>query len=247
MGSHLDSKAIGARKPPLQPLVLLSGLLCDESIWTDVVDRLKDVAAARIISFPGFSSIGAMAERVLKLAPERFALAGHSMGGRVAIETVRRAPDRVVALALLNTGVHALRPGETENRGTLVQIGRELGMTAVAAEWLPPMMGAPPSRVAQLMPRLIAMVERSTPESFSGQIRALIERPDAESVLPSIRVPTLLLSGTRDGWSPLEQHRQMQQHIPHATLVGIEDAGHMAPIEQPDAVANALREWLGRL
>jgi pimeloyl-ACP methyl ester carboxylesterase len=91
------------------------------------------------------------------------------------------------------------------------------------------------------------MVERSTPESFACQIRALIERPDAESVLPSIRVPTLLLSGTRDGWSPLEQHRQMQQRIPHATLVGIEDAGHMAPIEQPDAVANALREWLGRL
>lgn len=120
-------------------------------------------------------------------------------------------------------------------------------MAAVAAAWLPPMMGSPPARITALMPLLTAMVERSTPESFAGQIKALIERPDAEAVLPSINVPTLLMSGTHDTWSPVEQHRAMQRQIPHATLVAIEDAGHMAPIEQPVAVAAALREWLGRL
>jgi pimeloyl-ACP methyl ester carboxylesterase len=120
-------------------------------------------------------------------------------------------------------------------------------MAALAAAWLPPMMGAPPARIAALMPLLTAMVERSTPASFAGQIKALLERPDAEAVLPSIRVPTLLMSGTRDTWSPLEQHREIQRQIPHATLVAIEDAGHMAPIEQPAAVARALREWLSGL
>jgi pimeloyl-ACP methyl ester carboxylesterase len=231
----------------LQPLLLLSGLLCDALIWAEVAARLADRANVRVVHFPELSSIGAMAERVLEIAPMRFALAGHSMGGRVALEVVRRAPDRVRGLALLNTGVHPLRDGEIASRNELVRLAREQGMSAVAAAWLPPMMGATPSRVAQLMPLLTAMVERSTPESFAGQIQALIERPDAAAVLPSIGVPTLLVSGTRDTWSPVEQHREMQRQIGGATLVTIEDAGHMAPIEQPAAVAAALREWLGRL
>lgn len=231
----------------MQPLVLLCGLLCDEQLWIDVAARLVDRAAVRIVSFPGYSSIDAMAEHVLEIAPLRFALAGHSMGGRVALEVVRRAPDRVSRLALLNTGVHPLRDGEAANREELVRIACEQGMAALAAAWLPPMMGSTSSRAAELLPRLTAMVERSTPESFAGQIRALIERPDAEAVLPSISVPTLLLSGTRDRWSPLEQHRAMQLRIPHASLVSIEDAGHMAPVEQPVAVAGAMREWLARL
>jgi pimeloyl-ACP methyl ester carboxylesterase len=230
-----------------QPLVLLAGLLCDELIWAEVAARLADRASVQIVDFPNLASIGAMAERVLEVAPVRFALAGHSMGGRVALEVVRRAPDRVRGLALLNTGVHPLRDGEVANRGELVRIAREQGMTAVAAAWLPPMMGATPARVAQLLPLLTAMVERATPESFAGQIQALLERPNAQAVLASISVPTLLVSGTRDTWSPVEQHRDMQRQIPQATLVAINDAGHLAPIEQPAAVAAALREWLGRL
>jgi pimeloyl-ACP methyl ester carboxylesterase len=231
----------------VEPLVLLSGLLSDDLIWAGVALRLADRATVRIVNFPDLSSIGAMADRVLEISPMRFALAGHSMGGRVALEVIRRAPDRVRGLALLNTGVHPLRDGEIASRGELVRIARERGMAAVAAAWLPPMMGSPPERINALMPLLTAMVERSTPESFAGQIKALIERPDAEAVLPSINVPTLLMSGTHDTWSPVDQHRAMQRQIPHATLVAIEDAGHMAPIEQPVAVAAALREWLGRL
>lgn len=246
MGSLADSRArAGTRER--QPLVLLAGLLCDELIWTDVADRLRDVADVHIVTFPGVSSIGAMAERALAVAPARFALAGHSMGGRVALEVLRRASDRVTALALLNTGIHPLRDNEAQSRGELVRIAREGGMSAVAAAWLPPMMGAPPARVAELMPRLTAMVERYTPEDFAAQIQALLDRPDALKALSSIGVPTLIASGTNDTWSPLAQHREMQRLIPHATLVAIENAGHMAPVEQPDAVARALREWLGRI
>jgi pimeloyl-ACP methyl ester carboxylesterase len=247
MGSPIDAPVAPAGARTAQPLVLLAGLLCDELIWTDVADRLRDVADAQIVTFPGLSSIGAMAERVLAIAPARFALAGHSMGGRVALEVLRRAPDRVTALALLNTGIHALRDHEPKSRGELVRIARERGMSAVAAAWLPPMLGAPPARIAQLIPRLTAMVERYTPQDFAAQVQALLERPDALKALSSIRVPTLLASGTNDRWSPLAQHQEMQRLIPHATLVAIEDAGHMAPVEQPDAVARAMREWLGRI
>jgi pimeloyl-ACP methyl ester carboxylesterase len=228
----------------MQPLFLLCGLLCDETIWSDIPTRIADVADVHVVSFGGLSSISAMADRVLSAAPPRFALAGHSMGGRVALEVWRRAPERIAALGLLNTGVHPTRDAEYESRGLLVRLAREQGMTALAAQWLPPMMGASPARVAQVMPNLTAMVERSTPDSFAGQINALLQRPDARPVLSSINVPTLLLSGTNDTWSSLAQHADMQRSVPHATLVEIAGAGHMAPIERPDAVARALRTWL---
>jgi pimeloyl-ACP methyl ester carboxylesterase len=230
----------------MQPLFLLSGLLCDETVWSDVPRRLADIADVHVVSFGGVSSIATMASRVLAVAPPRFALAGHSMGGRVALEIWRTAPSRVTALGLLNTGVHPTRDSEHDSRGHLVRLARNYGMAALAAEWLPPMLGASPGRVAQLMPALTAMVERSTPDSFAGQIEALLRRPDARPVLATITVPTLLLSGTNDTWSSLTQHADMQQSVRHATLVEIAGAGHMAPVERPDAVARALRGWLAR-
>lgn len=231
----------------MQPLILLCGLLCDETIWADVPNRLAGVADVRIMSFGGCSSIGGMADKVLAAAPRHFAVAGHSMGGRVALEVWRRAQERVAALGLLNTGVHPTRDAEYDSRSLLVRIARTHGMAALAAEWLPPMMGASPARIAELMPSLTAMVERSTPDSFAGQINALLTRPDARAVLPTIDVPTLLLSGTNDTWSSLSQHADMQRSVPHATLVEIAGAGHMAPIERPDAVARALKAWLAVL
>ncbi len=231
----------------MQPLVLLCGLLCDDTIWADIPARLAAVAQSQIVAFDGLTSIGAMAERVLSVAPRRFALAGHSMGGRVALEVWSRARGRIAGLGLLNTGVHPTREAEYESRGQLVRLARASGMAAVAAQWLPPMMGASPARIAELMPSLQAMVERQTPESFAGQINALLLRPDARPVLPTIDVPTLLLSGSNDTWSSLSQHALMQRSVPHATLVEIAGAGHMAPIERPDAVARALRAWLAAI
>ena len=228
-------------------LVLLSGLLCDETIWSEVAARLAGRVQVSIKCFPSFDSITAMAEHVLETAPATFALAGHSMGGRVALEVIRRAPGRVTGLALLNTGIHPRGDQEWVSRGRLVELARNVGMTAVAAAWLPQMMGSSPARIAQVMPRLTLMVERNTPESFAAQTQALLQRPDAGAVLPSIDVPTLLMSGTGDTWSPLAQHEEMQRQIPNAELVAVAEAGHMAPIEQPDAVAAALDRWLDRI
>jgi pimeloyl-ACP methyl ester carboxylesterase len=231
----------------MKQLLLLSGLLCDETIWADIPQRLGDVAEVRVVSFRGFSSIPSMAEHVLAMAPERFAVAGHSMGGRVALEVLRAAAPRVSGLALLNTGVHPVRDAELQSRRRLLRLAYERGMSALAAEWLPPMMAGSGGRTAELMPRLIAMVERSTPDSYAGQVNALLNRPEALSVLPTISVPTLLLSGSEDTWSPISQHETMRRRIPHATLFEIHAAGHMAPIERPDAVALALREWLAEI
>ena len=230
----------------MSELLLLSGLLSDATPWVDVASRLSAVCPVRIISFPNCSSLGEMAERVLLEAPQRFMLAGHSMGGRVALEVWRRTPERITALALLNTGASPRRPEEVASRGRLVTIAQSQGMAALAAEWLPPMIArsaAAPER-RSIMQRLTRMVISQTPASFAAQVQALLSRPDAEPLLPTIRVPTLVLSGAEDTWSPVAQHAYMQRMIKGSILVEVADAGHMAPIEQPDAVANALREHL---
>ena len=229
-----------------QVLYLLPGLLCDETIWSRQIGDLKrpdlDI---RVADFSDQDSIVAMAQHVLAKAPAHFALAGHSMGARVAIEVVRAAPDRVERLALLDTGVHPQRSGEAESRAALVTLARTEGMAALAAKWLPPMVH--PERVGDraLMEALGAMVERKSVAIFERQVRALLGRPDAAPVLKDIRCPVLIGVGRQDAWSPLAQHEAMAAAIPQAKLVVFEASGHMAPMEAPSAVTSALAAWLG--
>ncbi|HEY0802239.1 MAG TPA: alpha/beta hydrolase, partial [Steroidobacteraceae bacterium] len=158
--------------------MLLCGVLCDEAFWTDIPQRLSSVADVSVVSFRGFCSIRAMAEHVLEVAPERFAVAGHSMGGRVALEVIRTASRRITGLALLNTSVQGVRDGEPQSRDHLLRVAYERGMPALAAEWLPPMMGSDSARSAQLMPRLTAMIERWTADAYADQVRAMLHRPE---------------------------------------------------------------------
>ena len=228
-------------------LVLLAGLLCDAEIWRDVCTLLEPRARVSIMSFPAFYSVESMATQVLRSIEGPFALAGHSMGGRVALEVARRCPSRLLGLALLNTGTHPAGPQEPESRGRLVQLSNSAGMRAVAREWLPPMLAHARDEQDPILARLTEMVSRSDPSSFAAQISALLTRPDASSVLPGIRVPVLLASGSNDSWSPPAQHEAMRDSCLGAELSIIEGAGHMAPIEQPHAVARALATWLERI
>jgi len=225
-------------------VVLLPGLLCDEEVWRGPIQRLSE---RHDIVCPGFldhASIEAMAGHVLARAPVRFSLAGHSMGGRVALEIAARAPERLERLALLDTGFRAARPGEAEGRSRLIRIALEEGMAALARHWLPPMLAPHRTRDAALVGRLTAMIERATPRLFQRQIGALLTRPNAHRGLPAIPCPTAVIVGRLDAWSPPAQHEEMAALIPNARLQVIEDCGHMAPAEQPDAVAEALAAWM---
>ncbi len=228
-------------------VLLLSGLLCDETVWWGIYPRLADLADVTPLHFAGYDSLTLMAESALAAVPGPVAVVGHSMGARVALEMFRQEPQRIAALALLNTGVHGVRDGEAESRGRLVRLATERGMLALADEWLPPMMGDDPTVTTALMPVLRAMVARNSPEQFAAQIRALLGRQDANNLLPHIAVPTLLMSGTADRWSPLEQHGLMQRSIPGSTLVAVPHGGHMAPVEYPGEVARSLLDWLERV
>lgn len=230
--------------PNKTPLVLLCGLLCDHRVWDGVADRLGDTAQVTIHSFAGCRTITEMAEQVLAAAPERFALAGHSMGGRVALEVYRLAPERVMRLALLNTGVHPRSESEVPGRRRLLDLAFDKGMAAVAEAWLPPMVGETCRADRALMADLTDMILAHTPEQFDGEIQALLNRPDAEAVLPLVNVPTLLLSSDEDQWSPVAQHADIQRQLPGSRLVALSGVGHMSTVEAPQAIADALRQWL---
>jgi pimeloyl-ACP methyl ester carboxylesterase len=230
---------------PLPPIVFLPGLLCDASVFAHQVAALRPHADVVVADVSRQDSLQDMARAALALRDGPVVAVGHSMGARAALEMVRLAPERVVRLALLDTSVHPRREGEEANRQVLVDLADRDGMAALAERWLPPMVHEGRTADPALMEPLKAMVTRASPDQHRRQIRALLDRPDTRPLLPSIVCPTLVMVGRQDRWSPLAQHEEIAALIPDATLVVIEDSGHMAPVEQPEAVTRALLAWLG--
>jgi pimeloyl-ACP methyl ester carboxylesterase len=232
-----------------EPLVLVPGLMCDETVWTHQSATLGAGRTVRIAAHGLSDTLGAMAQRILSEAAPRFALAGHSMGGRVALEVMARAPERVTRLALLDTGYEALaagEPGEKEKAGRhrLLGIARRDGMLPMARDWARGMVHPQRLADASLMDSIHAMISRAGVEQFEAQIRALLARPDRTDLLAQLRLPTLVLCGREDAWSPLSRHEQMARLIPGSRLVAIPDCGHMSTMERPQAITDALAEWL---
>lgn len=230
-------------------LMLLPGLNCDAAVWAPQVAALKDQARCVIPAWSLRDSLTTMAEQVLAEAPtERFSVAGHSMGGRVALEVFRLAPQRVERLALLSTGTHPLAVGEAgekerAGRMLLLEIARAQGMRAMGQQWARGMVHR--DRLdTPLFEHVLDMLARGSAEQYAAQIKALLNRPDAGPLLPTIACPTLVLTGREDAWSGPAQHEAMAAAIPNATLAIIEHCGHMCTLEQPQAVNEALAAWL---
>jgi pimeloyl-ACP methyl ester carboxylesterase len=230
-------------------------LICDQTVWQSQIDDLSDIAGAICPDYGSLDSLPGMAEAVLRTAPEQFSIAGHSMGGRVALEVYRMAPHRVRRIALFNTGYLPLASGpagqdETRKRGELVALARSQGMRAMLDQWLPPMIDARRIHDMVLVNAIIEMMSRKTPEIFAAQVRALLARPDASPVLEQIRCPALLLTGREDGWSPPAQHAAMYTKlaakIAGSEMVVVPDCGHMSMMERPAEVSSALRAWFSR-
>ena len=197
-------------------------------------------------------SLEQMARQVLDQAPARFALAGHSMGGRVAMEVLRLAPERVSHLGLFDTGHRPLPLGqagedEVRKRMAWLAMAREQGVRAMARDWVQGMMTPQHLQDTALLESVLDMFERQSADQFERQLRALIGRPDASDVLAQVRIPTLLLCGEQDQWSPPAQHLAMAALMPlRPGVVAIRDCGHMAMQEQPRAVLQAMQQWLSQ-
>lgn len=230
-------------------LVMLPGLLCDRAVWEEQCARFGAQFECQVPDYGAIDSLAGMAEHVLRHAPPgKFNLAGHSMGGRVALEVFRLAPERVLRLALLDTGYKGLPlgvAGESERAGRmeLLRTAREKGMREMGRIWARGMVH--PDRIeGPVFEAVLDMLERRTPEIFAAQIHALLTRPDATPLLSRIACPTLVLCGCEDSWSPLSRHEEMAAAIPGARLAAIAHCGHMSTMEQPGPVNDALAAWL---
>jgi pimeloyl-ACP methyl ester carboxylesterase len=231
--------------------MLLPGLNCDAAVWAPQVAALQGQARCVVPAWGLRDSLTAMAQQVLdEASTERFSVAGHSMGGRVALELMRLAPQRVERLALLDTGTHPLAAGEAgekerAGRMALLKVAQTQGMRAMAQEWAKGMVH--PDRIGgPVFDEVLAMFDRGSAAQYAAQIHALLNRPDAAPLLPGITCPTLVLTGRQDAWSGPAQHEAMAAAIPNAQLVIVEDSGHMTTLEQPQAVSAALTDWLRR-
>jgi pimeloyl-ACP methyl ester carboxylesterase len=228
------------------PLVLLPGLLCDAALWAPQVEALSDLCRVFVADLTRDDTISAMAARVLAEAPTgRFALAGLSMGGYVAMEIMRRAPERVARLALLDTRARLDSQEETERRQELIRIAQqERGFTPVTNRMLPLLVHPDRIKDAPLAEVIRGMAERVGVEGYVRQQTAIMSRADSRSDLGRIACPTLILCGRQDLLTPLAMHEELAALIPGARLVVVEHCGHLSTLERPEEVNAALRAWL---
>ena len=226
------------------PLVLLPGLLCDEALWRHQSETLADLADIVVADLTGEDQAGAAAQQVIANAPEEFALAGLSMGGYVALEIMRQAPDRVVRLALLDTSARPDTLEKIKFRQELIDLARTGQFKGVTPRLLPKLVHPDRLDDPALVESVLAMAERVGREAFLRQQRLLMNRPDSRHDLALIHCPTVVICGRQDGLTPLADSIEMADKIPGGTLVVIEDCGHLSTMERPHAVSAVLRYWL---
>ena len=226
------------------PIVFLHGLFDDEEMWVPQTEHLTDVAAPLTIDLTEHETMSAYAELVLDTAPATFALAGFSMGGYVALEILRRAPERVRQLALIDTSARGDSKEQTTERRRRIELVEAGQYERLVDEMLPK--AVHPSRVDDplLMAALRDMALRIGPEAFVRQLKAIMSRPDSRDCLGQIRCPTLVICGRQDTVTPPVPSHELGDGIPGARVVLVDECNHYSPLERPYAVSALLREWL---
>lgn len=226
-------------------VVLVPGYLLDRRLWTSVIARIGANAAVTVPDLAGFDSVEAMADQVLEQAPPRFVLIGLSMGGYVSLAMMRKAPERIQALGLLNTQAGVDQPATLERREKLRALVAAGGLEEAKASLKPLMLH--PIRLAIGQPARTALDEMYADYDegvFLRQQAALNGRRDNHDVLPTITCPTLLLGARQDALTPPPIQQAMAETIPNARLVILENCGHLSPLEKPQTVAATIETWL---
>lgn len=226
------------------PLALLPGLLLDEDLWNHQLQELKDIADIRVGDFSTQNNVSDMARSVLDMMPERFALAGLSMGGYVAQEIMRQAPERVERLALLDTRASPDEDDVVTRRKDLMKLAERGRFRGVTPRLLPMLIHEDRLEDRALCNRILAMAERIGRDGFIRQQEAILNRPDFRPTLARIICPTLVLCGREDKLTPVALHREMAAGIATSRMVVLEQSGHLPPMEKPEETTAELRRWL---
>jgi pimeloyl-ACP methyl ester carboxylesterase len=227
-----------------EPLVFLPGMMCDARLFGPQIAELSADTAVMVAPITQGERVEEIASGLLDLLPRRFALAGLSMGGIVAMEILRRAPERVTRIALLDTNPLAETPQVAAAREPQIVAARTGRMLEVMREEMKPNYLAPGAGRPAVLDLVMDMADTLGPEVFIRQSRALQRRPDQQSTLRKCKIPALVLCGAHDVLCPVRRHEFMAELIPNAKLHIIEDAGHLPTLEQPDETTRALRAWM---
>lgn len=225
------------------PLLLIPGLLCDQRLFAAQTAALEPDRVVCIADLSLDTSIVAMARRTLDAAPPLFALAALSMGGYVAMEIMRQAPERVLKLALLDTMVRPDDEARAKARRGLLALAQMGKFKGVTPQLLPRLMH-PRCLGSTVADTVQAMAESIGKEGFVRQQQAIIERADYRPVLETIRVPTLIVVGEDDEITPVAESREIHRGIPQSRLVVLPQCGHLPPLEYPELTTELLRRWL---
>ena len=229
-------------------LLFLPGLICDARIYAP-----QTAVFGNSVAVDGYGladNLADMARIALAQADAAGArqldVFGHSMGGRVALEVFRLAPERVRRLALVSTGIHPVSATEPASRAALQAVGHEQGFPALVDHWLPPMVAEANRADPAIYAPMRAMCLELGQAMFDAQINALVTRPDVTPLLPQITCPTLVMTGELDTWAGPAQHEAIAAALPNAELVIVPGAGHMIQLEAPAAVNAAITTWLAK-
>ncbi|ODT57052.1 alpha/beta hydrolase [bacterium SCN 62-11] len=227
----------------MEKVVFLPGLLCDAALWDSQVEALRDCCQPLVADLRGAEEIGALARKVLRTAPERFGLVGLSMGGYVAFEVWRQAPERVTRLALLATSASPDSPEKARQRRAAIaslQSGRFVGVRSRMLSQLihPRHQQGPVGKLVQ------EMATRVGGQTFAEQQRVILSRPDSRPTLGQIGVPTLVGVGDQDLLTPEAESREISEGIAGSRFYRFAECGHLPPLECPEETTAQLRDWL---
>lgn len=227
-----------------EPMVLLPGMMCDARLFGPQIAELSSDFSIMVSPINQGERIEEIASSLLDQLPLRFALAGLSMGGIVAMEILRRAPDRVSRLALMSTNPLAETPQVAAAREPQIVKVRTGGLHTVMKDEMKPNYLAPGPYRQDILELVMDMADVMGPEVFVRQSRALQRRRDQQATLRQCKAPTMVLCGAHDNLCPVKRHTFMAELIPQAELIVLPDSGHLPPLEQPAETTAALRRWM---
>lgn len=228
----------------MTPAIFIPGLLCTAELYAPQIAALENRLDIAVGDHTRQDSMAAIAAHILSSAPERFVLAGLSMGGYVAFEIMRQAGERVQALILIDTGPHADSPEQTARRRELLSLAAAEGIAPVIERLMPLFIAEDRLEDAQLIETIRRMALETGPEAFARQQKAIMERPDSMPTLAQIRCPALVIVGEKDMLTPPDLARQIAGGISGAKLETVPGAGHLATLEKPEAVNAAIEGFL---
>lgn len=230
---------------PAETLVLIPGLLNDAELWAKQVPMLDDLVDRIVIpDTTAHENIRDIAAQVLAETEGALAVAGLSMGGYVALEILRQAPQRIERLALLDTSARQDSDDQRRRRTGLIELADKGKFKGVTPRLLPMLVHKSRLEDESVTRPIFDMAARIGKDGFIRQQKAILSRDDSRDLLASVSVPVLVMCGRDDQLTPVALSEEMAAAIPHADLRIVDDCGHLPALEKPELCGEALRDWL---